>query len=235
MMKAFTLVAGLLGPAAASAAPPHNPADSVQQQLPAAARAEPQVPPPDVCTAYAACRGLTAGEKKMAARYFGASLPYDAIRIVNQRFLGLFPIGAHYTGISPDGNIYATAERVQSADYSREPQKSRFFIHEMAHVAQHYAGMNLLQQAFALHSFTQGDPYAYVLEKDRPLADYNIEQQARMVEMLHIYTQHLDSNRTIHGDSLGRIDKASLCRAWDLHREKLAGVLRPQPAPALCR
>lgn len=195
-----------------------------------------QIPAPrDPCTIYKNCRSLTAGEKRLARSYYQKSIVYDDVRIINGRYLGIFPIG-NYTGMSPDGNIYAVAQTVQSQDYSKEPEKAHFFIHELFHIKQRNEGLNILGQAFSLHAMRSGNPYAYRLKPGQPAHAYNFEQQARMAEHAYILGENLRSGGVAYKAMTDGLTVQQKCHHWSLLKETLATAhVRIGSLPALCR
>lgn len=151
----------------------------------------------DTCRLYQDCRRLTDGEIALARPIYGSAIQYEDVRVINGRYLGVFPIGDQYTGIAPDGNIHAVAAYVQSPDYSLEPHKQPFFLHELFHVKQHNEGLNLLGHAFHLHAMRSASPYAYVPEAGTTIDDYNFEQQASIAADAYMLGQNLRHSETL--------------------------------------
>ncbi len=194
---------------------------------------EPQTPQ-DPCRIYDHCRTLTAGEIKMARRFYGAAIDYESVHIINGRYLGIFPLGNSYSGMSPDGNIYAVKPAIQSDDYSAEREKAHFFIHELFHVRQRNLGMNLIKQAFSLHAMSGKSPYAYKLEEDKPLEKYNFEQQAKIAEHAYIFGEFLRSGGVRYSE-LKQRGYALACQRWAALTRTLAGAVNTGKTPQLCR
>lgn len=147
-------------------------------------------------------RPLTSGEIAMCKKVFKDSIEYTKVRIINEQFLSkqqvpMTPLGhAHY----PDG----MEGRDQYQDDFSNPQfkenpiridgtdwriKSKItFIHEMTHVWQFQKGMNVIGKGALLQALEWPipdaiyDPYAYVLKKDSKFKNFNLEQQADIVQ-----------------------------------------------------
>lgn len=192
--------------------------------------------PEDICTVYNDCRPLTAGEALLGEIIYGSAIDFDAVRIVNGRYLGIFPIGDQYTGIAPDGNIYVVARSMQSDDYSKEPRKAPFFVHELFHIKQRNEGLNLLGQAFSLHAMSSASPYAYVPKEGTTITDYNFEQQASMAADAYTLGQHLHSGESLFADVFKDQETDEKCVRFKLLDQILitANVMAG-PMPDLCR
>ena len=117
-------------------------------------------------------RALTAGERAMAARLFGAAIDFDRVRLYRRRYLpfGLQPVNCAMT---PNGHLYFHKSRCL-LDFSAGSDLARhWFMHEMAHVWQFQLGYPVrLRGAVRL-----GLSYRYQLAMDKTLADYNMEAQ----------------------------------------------------------
>ena len=117
-------------------------------------------------------RALTAGERAMAARLFGAAIDYARVRLYRRRYLpfGLQPVDCAMT---PNGHLYFHKSRCL-LDFSAGSEQARhWFMHEMAHVWQFQLGYPVrLRGAVRL-----GLSYRYQLAMDKTLADYNMEAQ----------------------------------------------------------
>ena len=129
-------------------------------------------------------RPLTDGETALAKTVFGASIDYGAVRISDEKFLGLnfLPEG---TAMAPNGNLYMPG--CYKDDYSQEPVMWQgTFIHEMTHVWQFQNKiLQPIAEAFKLtlkHDFNYTAAYAYTLDGKKDLLDYNMEQQASIVQ-----------------------------------------------------
>ena len=142
---------------------------------------------------HAKQRSLTAGETALARRVFGSSIDYDAVTVSEGKFISFQPYG---TAMAPDGNLYMYG--CYKDDYTCEADHWQgHFIHEMTHVWQQQNGvLNPVVEAVKLsvkHRFNYGAAYDYKLEQGKDLLDYNMEQQASLVQdyfMLKICGQH---------------------------------------------
>lgn len=129
-------------------------------------------------------RSLTDGEKRLARDIFGDSIDYSRVRVHDGKYIFFQPDNS---GMTPNGEIYVAG--IYSADYSGEsPQRRAFFIHEMVHVWQYQNGIltaGVIGSAILEMIGRGGDygsAYPYVLDSSRDLTDYNLEQQAAIVE-----------------------------------------------------
>jgi len=129
-------------------------------------------------------RPLTKGEIALAKSVFGDSVDYSTVTISDQKFGGLefLPEG---TAMAPNGKLYMPG--CYKEDYSKEPALTKsLFIHEMTHVWQFQnkvlapiveaAKLNLK------HGFNYMAAYGYTLDGKKDLLDYNMEQQASIVQ-----------------------------------------------------
>lgn len=132
------------------------------------------------CMTPGAIRKLTDGEIGLARQVFGQSLQVDQIRIFaipvwNRAFV----TGARLI-------IWPAADAL--LDFSTAPIELRsVFIHEMTHVWQAQAGVNLI-----LAKLRAGDDhgaYAYDLGAPCEFAGLNIEQQAMIVQHAYLASQ----------------------------------------------
>lgn len=127
-------------------------------------------------------RPLTTGEVKLAKSVFGDSIDYSTVTINDGKFAGFHPEG---TAMAPNGNLYMYGCYVD--DYSQlEVYGQGLFIHEMTHVWQ-YQNKVLAPIAEAVklnlkHKFNYRAAYDYELEAGKDLTDYNMEQQASIVQ-----------------------------------------------------
>ncbi|MFN7114261.1 MAG: type IV secretion protein Rhs [Alphaproteobacteria bacterium] len=127
-------------------------------------------------------RPLTAGETALARSVFGASIDYDRVTVTEGKFIAFQPYG---TAMAPDGKLYMYG--CYKDDYSGQNDgwKSHF-IHEMTHVWQQQNGiLNPVAEAVKLSvkfRFNYNAAYDYRLERGKDLLDYNMEQQASIVQ-----------------------------------------------------
>ncbi len=127
-------------------------------------------------------RQLTSGEIELAKSLFGDSIDYAAVKVHDRPCVRFQPKNS---GMTPNGEIYAHG--CYSADYAAEPLARRaFFMHEMTHVWQYQN--KILQpvvEAARLqlkHKFNYADAYYFSLDPKKDLTDYDMEQQAAIIE-----------------------------------------------------
>lgn len=134
-------------------------------------------------------RPLTKGEIALAASVFGNTIDYGRVTISDRKFSPLHPKG---TGMAPNGNLYMYG--CYRADYSAGSAYTHsFFIHEMTHVWQYQNKiLNPVTEAIALtlkHKFNYEAAYPYELDSRKKFTDYNMEQQASIVEDFFMRSQ----------------------------------------------
>ena len=123
-------------------------------------------------------RGLSAGERDIAAGVFGSALDLDAVHLRRAKWFMFQPA---WVTMAPDGDIWFHPNGgLWCEDFAATVLPWRaLFVHELTHVWQHQSGINLVlsRRPFA--------PYRYRLQPGKPLTAYGIEQQAMIVE--HCY------------------------------------------------
>lgn len=131
-----------------------------------------------------ASRSLTKGEIALAKTVFGDAVDYSRVKISDQKFGGLdfLPEG---TAMAPNGSLYMPG--CYKDDYSAEPVLVQsLFIHEMTHVWQYQNKVLApIVEAAKLnieHKFNYVAAYNYELDGKKDLTDYNMEQQASIVQ-----------------------------------------------------
>jgi hypothetical protein len=128
-------------------------------------------------------RNLTSGEITIAQSIYGSSIIYNRVKIHDGKYFFGQPSNS---GMTPRGEIYAHGTAYH-ADYSFETASTQaFFIHEMCHVWQYQNDiLNVIWSAITeqvSHGFDYAAAYPYLLEADKNLTDYDMEQQASIVE-----------------------------------------------------
>lgn len=119
-------------------------------------------------------RALTAGEIALASSVFGNQINYQAVRIQTAWWV------LKGYAIAPNGAIYFN-QADWSDDFSATTLAKRaWLIHELTHVWQYQKGMAVFWRALVNRQ------YRYVLMPNKPLTDYGIEQQAKLVEDFYI-------------------------------------------------
>ena len=166
-------------------------------------------------------RTLTGAEIRLARSVFRDSIDYARVTVHARRYVFFQPAAS---GMTPNGNVYACGD-AHRADYaSCDIDRRAFFIHEMAHVWQHQNRvLRVRTSAVRLmirHGFRYAHAYRYTLTRDRDLLDYNLEQQASIIE--DYYRVILcDAGFARGADGVTRIQNPP-----DEHRALLASVLR---------
>jgi len=127
-------------------------------------------------------RKLTSGETALAKKVFKASIDYSKVKIHNEKYAFFQP---NNSGMTPNGEIYIAG--VYRKDYSLQSSAMQgFFIHEMVHVWQYQLKiLNPITAAIGesvIHFFDYSKAYEYSLDGTRDILEYNIEQQAAIIE-----------------------------------------------------
>jgi hypothetical protein len=127
-------------------------------------------------------RALTSGELAMLRPVFGASIDYDKVRVVHGKYTRFQD---DQTYMTPDDHMYAPGDLYED-DFSRtDPYLQATMVHEMTHVWQHQSGMDMISAGLITFKAFDGDygaAYPYSLVAGRDLTEYNVEQQATIVE-----------------------------------------------------
>lgn len=181
-----------------------------------------------LCSLDPACRPLTENETKLAQTVFGDSLNYKNIKVFNRYLFGWKPDGA--IARMWNGNIYAIGKDIRSQDYAQEDIPARsLFMHELTHA---WGYKNI--PAFTLkgiaaiinEDFNYSALYRYDLSDGKKFLDYNLEQQAEIVEDYYRVTEELKnsgiSNLKISDD---------ICQSTRLYEERLLPVFPIKPFP----
>ena len=121
-------------------------------------------------------RGLTAGERAIAASVFGDAIDCDKVRLRRAKWFMFQPA---WVTMAPDGDIWFHPNGgVWCEDFTQRGLGFRtHLVHELTHVWQRQQGINLIlsRRPFA--------PYRYLpLVPDKAFTAYGIEQQASIVE-----------------------------------------------------
>jgi len=127
-------------------------------------------------------RSLASGEETLAKKIFKSSITYSKVKIHNEKYIFVQPDNS---GMTPNGEIYV--DGIYKNDYSLESYSLKaFFIHEMVHVWQYQN--NVLSPIWSAigeffeEGFRYDNAYKYKLEQGKDLVDYDIEQQASIIE-----------------------------------------------------
>lgn len=128
-------------------------------------------------------RDLTVGEVWLSREIYGNSVNYSRVKVHHGRAM-IFQ--ADNSGMTPSGEIYMSGNAYYN-DYSVENAGTQgFFIHEMGHVWQYQN--RILDPVLAAigeffsHGFNYSRAYRYLLDANKTLIDYDIEQQASILE-----------------------------------------------------
>ncbi|MDD3597207.1 calcium-binding protein, partial [Sulfuricurvum sp.] len=130
-------------------------------------------------------RNLTPGEINMLRDVFGDSINYSEVMI--------HPTGLPAPGVTLFGNVYinsGTAFNPESNQYQSDfsiadAKDQALFMHEMTHVWQSQNGYPTGPIGFNLQSIYKTgvvNPYEYELDPNKSFKDYNMEQQAKLIE-----------------------------------------------------
>lgn len=105
---------------------------------------------------------------------FGDAIDYARVGVADRKWAFFQP---RNTVMTPLGTIhFHPAGGLYHADFAQAPLGLQgLFLHEMAHVWQHQAGLFL---PLRRHPFCR---YRYRFDPDRPFARYGIEQQAEII------------------------------------------------------
>ncbi|MBI1326716.1 MAG: hypothetical protein GC136_03640 [Alphaproteobacteria bacterium] len=144
-----------------------------------------------LCDIDPTCRTLTEGEIEMARETFGDQIDYENVLIFNRPYFAFISPATGGSAMSPNGNIYVSNAEATRNDYSQSNQQG-MFIHEMSHVWQDQHGANLQMAALdlLLRRGHYDASYYYIPDENPRFAEMNIEEQARLLELMHV-----DSNR----------------------------------------
>lgn len=129
-------------------------------------------------------RSLTDGEIRLARSLFGDSIDYARVRISPDKYIPLQQKGTGVVG--RDGNIYMNIDNLPVDLSTARIGLQRGFIHEMTHVWQVQNGIfdpvKEFTKLLLKHRFNYGAAYKFRLEEKKDLLDYNMEQQATIIE-----------------------------------------------------
>ena len=136
-------------------------------------------------------RPLTRGEIVIVRQVYGDRINVDRVQVYDRPYWGnLYYFGAGGTNtITLDGNLYFPLGKYK-ADFSEaELDYQAHFVHEMAHVLQYQQHMNLRAQAVrSWRAFNFDYESSYSLPWSafgRPLAEFNLEQQAEIYALIY--------------------------------------------------
>jgi hypothetical protein len=120
-----------------------------------------------------AFRKLSSGERGLVAEVFGQAVDAGRVRV--------FALPAWSRAFVAGGRLVVWPARTARQDFAAAPlDEQAVFVHEMTHVWQAQTGVNLLMAKLRAGDGAQA--YAYRISDDRDFSDYNIEQQAMIVQ-----------------------------------------------------
>jgi hypothetical protein len=120
-----------------------------------------------------AFRKLSSGERALAAEVFGQAL--DAGRV------WVFALPVWNRAFVAGARLIVWPARTASKDFAGAPLEDQaVFVHEMTHVWQAQGGVNLLLAKLRAGDGAQA--YAYRISDNGDFSNYNIEQQAMIVQ-----------------------------------------------------
>lgn len=152
-------------------------------------------------------RPLTDNEIDLAREVFGNSIDYAAVRLHEGQYM---PFQKPGTAMAPNGHLYMYG--CYEHDYALQDVISQaHFIHEMTHVWQ-YQNRILEPVAAALelnlrHAFNYAAAYYYDLNGRKDLLEYNMEQQATIVQDYFLLTRSGCALETGHCRTGGAFDE----------------------------
>ncbi|AEK63511.1 PAAR domain-containing protein [Collimonas fungivorans] len=133
-------------------------------------------------------RPLTAGEIDLAKKIFRDSVDYSKVKVHN----GAYMIGAGDNAMTPNGEMYFPSDYYKP-DYSAGKNSDKvWFIHEMTHVWQYQLGYSVKWGGIKIqikggYKYDAGQDVARAykynpsLDLDKPMSDFNMEQQGDLV------------------------------------------------------
>jgi hypothetical protein len=127
-------------------------------------------------------RALTPAETRMVADIFGAALDPGPVRMIRRRWWWFQP---RNVVMAPRGSVHFHPDSpLWHPCFAQGSLAAQgLFIHELVHVWQHQAGINLLLRRMPFCR------YDYTLRSRAAWADYNIEQQAEIVRHAFLLRQ----------------------------------------------
>lgn len=190
-----------------------------------------------LCRVDPHCRQMTPGEIEMARSIFSDSINYNHVKIFNRKYM---LVAGEGHGLSPNGNIYVDGTEKWSEDYAKDLGGAPMLIHELAHVWQVQNGRELRTEAFSAffkHDFDYSAAYDYDLSTHQYYRDYNLEQQADIVQSYYLgrlnfrqMTEGLDMTKPyfLYKKDFNEL-ALNACRDLVKHEDKLMQVLPLQP------
>jgi hypothetical protein len=120
-----------------------------------------------------AFRKLSSGERGLVAEVFGQAVDAGRVRV--------FALPVWNRAFVAGGRLVVWPARTARQDFAAAPlDEQAVFVHEMTHVWQAQTGVNLLLAKLRAGDGAQA--YAYRISDNRDFSNYNIEQQAMIVQ-----------------------------------------------------
>lgn len=187
-----------------------------------------------ICTLDPTCRSLTEGEIDMARAVFGEAIDYRKVKLFHRNYMVF--LDQSDNAMTPNGNMYFSKASVWSKDFSLEDSGTRkFLMHELTHAWQYQTGKTIPTEAldnYVSYDFDYWSSYKYALNDHKLFSDFNIEQQASMienyVEKRYDLAEMLDSQMAegATGDNAAtRSFKAANCTTLKALEDKIGQVL----------
>lgn len=127
-------------------------------------------------------RPLTTSEISLAKLIFSSSINYQKVKVHEGKYTPLQPSNS---GMTPNGEIFVHGSYRKDYSLTSDELKA-FFIHEMVHVYQYQLKiLDPIGSAISSsikNGFNYIKAYDYKLEPNKDLLDYDIEQQAQIIE-----------------------------------------------------
>lgn len=189
-----------------------------------------------ICTIDPTCRQMTDAEIAVARDLYGDGINYNHVKIFERPYMGVMGKGRW---MSPNGNIYNDIPGEHGDDYTKTAWQTRSLMHEMAHVWQVKNGTDVRKEAvfeYVRHGFDYSAAYRYTLDDYYWFANYNLEQQADMLENYDALRRGFRDNTAgksmdnpkIHGKAFVAQAKQS-CDALAEYEKKISQVLPITP------
>jgi hypothetical protein len=126
-------------------------------------------------------RPLTEGERNLGRTIFGEHINYDAVQVRKQKFFPLQPVN---TFMAPMGHLHIHPKTDKwRDDFSlADPGLQALFLHELTHVWQSQK-RGRIYLLLMRHPFCR---YQYPVQAGRKFEQYGLEQQAQIVQHLHL-------------------------------------------------
>jgi hypothetical protein len=141
---------------------------------------------------------LSLKERQEAQALFGPSLDYDAVRVVFAD--------------------YPTSKAVVAGNVIRMPRGKytlRWLMHELTHVWQFQTGgSSYISKSLCAQAEKGEGAYSYTLVPGKPLADYEVEQQAEIVERCYSFRESAECKPLL----------AELKKRFPVHRTNASAV-----------